>query len=138
MNLRRINLNLLPFFEALYTERHLTAAAERLAVSQPTMSNALAKMRVIFKDQLFIKVGNTMEPTLKARRIAPGIISALDQVRGGVMDDEQFDFTVSRNFNLAGMDRLDAYVIPELIRRNVMHTGSIHFNSMSLSDKECI
>ena len=52
MNLRAIDLNLLPVFEAVFTEGGITRAAERLNLTQPAVSNALARLRGAFGDQL--------------------------------------------------------------------------------------
>ena len=134
MNLRRVNLNLLPYFEALYTERNLTAAAERMAVSQPTMSNALARMRATFNDQLFIRVGHSMEPTPRAKRIASEILVAMESVRKSVTDDRQFDHQIPRTFNLAGIDHLGLFGLPELIKRNKEYLQTLHFNNIALSE----
>ena len=57
MNLRGIDLNLLPIFEAIYTERSLTRASEVLHVTQPALSNALVRLRRAFGDPLFIRSG---------------------------------------------------------------------------------
>ena len=52
MNLRTLDLNLLVVFDALMIERHVTRAANRVAMSQPAVSNALARLRYVFKDEL--------------------------------------------------------------------------------------
>ena len=53
MNLQTIDLNLLVVFEALMEERGVTRAANRVGLSQPAMSNALARLRRTFDDPLF-------------------------------------------------------------------------------------
>ncbi|HXD51618.1 MAG TPA: LysR family transcriptional regulator, partial [Burkholderiales bacterium] len=63
MNLRGIDLNLLPIFEVIYTERSLTRASEVLHVTQPALSNALVRLRRAFGDPLFIRSGRGMTPT---------------------------------------------------------------------------
>lgn len=50
LNLRAIDLNLLPVFEAVYEERNMTRAAERLAMTQPAVSNAMARLRAAAGD----------------------------------------------------------------------------------------
>ena len=51
VNLRSVDLNLLPGFEAVYEERNLTSASHRLAMSQPAASNPVARLRDVFKDE---------------------------------------------------------------------------------------
>ena len=136
INLRRINLNLLTFFEALYQEQNLTAAAERINVSQPAMSNALSRLRAAFNDQLFIRTGHSMEPTPRARRLAPSILEALSRVREGLEDSDEFDSSVPRSFNIGGIDHVDLIAIPELVRRNSETLSTIHYNSVSVPGDE--
>jgi len=136
INLRRINLNLLTFFEALYQEQNLTAAAERINVSQPTMSNALSRLRAVFNDQLFIRSGHRMEPTPRAKRLAPSILEALSRVREGLADSTEFDPTIPRTFNIGGVDHADLIAIPELVRRNSNILSTVHFNSVSIGEQD--
>jgi DNA-binding transcriptional LysR family regulator len=81
INLAAIDLNLLVAFEALLEERSVTKAAERLQIGQPAMSASLNRLRVLFEDELFVRLGRQMQPTLKAQAIAPGIVAALHQIR---------------------------------------------------------
>ena len=69
MNLDRFDLNLLVAFEALMTEGQVTRAARRLHITQPALSGALARLRTVFGDQLFVKDGKSMRPTLRAREL---------------------------------------------------------------------
>ncbi|HEX2489466.1 MAG TPA: LysR family transcriptional regulator [Blastocatellia bacterium] len=55
MNLQTVDLNLLVVFEALMEERGVTRAANRVGLSQPAMSNALARLRRTFDDPLFVR-----------------------------------------------------------------------------------
>jgi len=135
INLRRINLNLLTFFEALYQEENLTAAAERINVSQPAMSNALSRLRAVFNDQLFIRSGHQMEPTPRARRLAPSILEALARIREGLVDSAEFDPSIPRTFVIGGVDHVDLVAIPELVQRNKEFLSSIHFHSVTINEE---
>ena len=81
MNLKTIDLNLLVAFEALIAEGHVTRAASALGLTQPATSNALKRLRLLFLDPLFIRVGRTMQPTTRARELSQPISAALAQVR---------------------------------------------------------
>ena len=72
IDLSAIDLNLLVAFEVLFEEKSVTAAATRLYLGQPAMSAALARLRILFQDDLFIRLGREMQPTAKALEIAPG------------------------------------------------------------------
>lgn len=84
MNLDRFDLNLLVAFEALMTEGQVTRAARRLHVTQPALSGALARLRTVFGDQLFVKDGKSMRPTLRARELDAPIREALAKVRQAI------------------------------------------------------
>jgi DNA-binding transcriptional LysR family regulator len=64
-DLSTIHLNLLVMLEALLVERHVTRAATRLRVSQPAVSRGLARLRVLFDDQLLVRVGRGTQLTPK-------------------------------------------------------------------------
>lgn len=95
LNLRGVDLNLLPVFEAAYEERSLSRAAERLAMTQSAVSHALTRLRVLFKDPLFVRQARGVLPTPAADRIYSQLRSALGLVREVVMDRRGFDPKVS-------------------------------------------
>src|SRR5262249_11455884 len=68
MNLRAIDLNLLVALDALLTERHVSRAAVRIGLSQPAMSNALSRIRTLFRDDILVRTSHGMEPTPRAAR----------------------------------------------------------------------
>ena len=83
-NLRGIDLNLLPVFEAAYEERSLSRAAPRLAMTQPAMSHALSRLRSVFRDELFIRHSRGMTPTAAADAIYPRVARCAGfRARGG-------------------------------------------------------
>ncbi len=63
VNLRGVDLNLLPVFEAVYEQGSLSRAAERLAMTQPAVSHAMTRLRGTFKDELFIRRSRGVMPT---------------------------------------------------------------------------
>lgn len=67
MKLSGIDLNLLVALDALLAERNVTRAGERVGLTQPTMSNALSRLRYLFNDPLLVKVGRNLELTQRAR-----------------------------------------------------------------------
>lgn len=67
--LRKADINLMVVFETLMLERNVTRAAEKLFLGQPTISSALNRLRAIFNDPLFIRVGHRMEPTARAEEL---------------------------------------------------------------------
>jgi DNA-binding transcriptional LysR family regulator len=116
IDLSPVDLNLLVAFEALFEERSVTAAATRLYLGQPAMSAALGRLRVLFGDELFIRIGREMQPTRKAIAIAPGIFAALHQVRRTMQASQEFDpATDPRDFAIGSADYTSFVVIPKLL-----------------------
>jgi DNA-binding transcriptional LysR family regulator len=116
-NLRRLDLNLLVFLEALLTERSVTRAAERLELGQPTVSAALARLRRHFSDELLSRVGNSYELTPLARQLVSlthaAIVSA-DRVLSSVSVFEPE--TSQRVFELISSDHGIGAYGPAIIR----------------------
>ncbi|MFO0127987.1 MAG: LysR family transcriptional regulator, partial [Pseudanabaena sp.] len=105
INLAAIDLNLLVAFEALIEQRSVTKAAEKLQIGQPAMSASLNRLRGLFDDDLFVRLGRQMHPTVKAQAIAPSILAALQQIRHTITSSQSFDATNSdRNFNIGSAD----------------------------------
>ncbi len=116
MNLYEEDLNLLLVFEAMLETRSVSKASERLNISQPSMSNALAKLRKAFDDQMFIRVKNTMEPTPRALSIAPAVKEILARTRSEVFQRHTFSpEQSSQTFTLCMTDLAQAAYLPRII-----------------------
>lgn len=70
LNMRAVNLNLLPVLSALLEERNVTRAARRLGLTQPAVSNALAQLRGLLDDPILVRSGSRMVPTERALCLA--------------------------------------------------------------------
>jgi DNA-binding transcriptional LysR family regulator len=117
MNLASVDLNLLVAFEAMMEERHVTRAAARIGLAQPSMSNALKRLRALFDDELFVRSGMGMMPTRKALTLEQPIAAALRQIKVALARDPIFDSASSRRrFAIAVTDYGDLGVVPRLIR----------------------
>ncbi|MGB0919849.1 MAG: LysR family transcriptional regulator [Alphaproteobacteria bacterium] len=117
MNLRRLDLNLLTVFEAVYEDRNFTRAAERLGMTQPALSNAIKRLREEVGDPLFVRASGGVEPTARADVLAPHISTALNHVRLGFAEHGVFDpATAERRFKVCIGDFGEAFCLPELYR----------------------
>ncbi|WP_213953667.1 MULTISPECIES: LysR substrate-binding domain-containing protein [unclassified Variovorax] len=96
INLRSVDLNLLPVFEAVYEESSLTGAAQRLSMSQPAVSNAVARLRTVFNDELFVRHGRGVHRTSTADAVYAKLHGALGTLRDSVSDARGFDPKTSR------------------------------------------
>ena len=102
LNLRSVDLNLLPVFEAVYEERSSSQAARRLALTQPAVSHALARLRALFRDELFVRQSRGVRPTPVADRLYGKLTGALVSVRDAVEETRSFDpATSGRSFFVA-------------------------------------
>ncbi|MCB2253976.1 LysR family transcriptional regulator [Pseudomonas chlororaphis] len=81
MNIAQIDLNLLKAFEALHDESSASRAALRLGVTQSAMSAALRRLRELYGDQLFVRTGRGLAPTLRANQLKPVVSEALNKCR---------------------------------------------------------
>ena len=102
LNLRSVDLNLLPVFEAIYEERSLSRAADRLAMTQSAVSHALSRLRSVFREDLFIRQPRGVVPTRVADRLYATLRGALASVRESVAETRSFDpATSDRKFFVA-------------------------------------
>ena len=91
MDIRAVDLNLLKAFDALISERAVTRAAGRIGLSQPAMSHALSRLRSLFADDLFVRTPTGMEPTARAREIAPLVAAAIEHIEAALNLGVGFD-----------------------------------------------
>jgi DNA-binding transcriptional LysR family regulator len=91
MNLASIDLNLLVAFDALARENNVTLAADRVGLSQPAMSNALARLRRKLNDPLFVRTATGMQPTPYAQGLAGPIARACELLDSALSIDAGFD-----------------------------------------------
>lgn len=115
MNLRGVDLNLLVALDALLEERHVSRAALRIGLSQPAMSNALARLRATFGDALLVRSPGGMEPTDRARALAAPVRMALRQAERIFASDAAFDpRACERRFVLRMSDLLGRLFLPAI------------------------
>jgi len=118
LNLRDIDLNLLVVFQQLYRERRVAAVAETLGLAQPAVRNALARLRKMLGDELFLRTGRGMEPTPYASYLAEPIANALASIRDTLERQLEFDPAASlRTFTLAMTDLGEIHFLPRLMGR---------------------
>ncbi|MFD2252664.1 DNA-binding transcriptional LysR family regulator [Pseudochelatococcus lubricantis] len=117
-NLRSFDLNLLVAFDALMAERSVTKAAQRLKIGQPAMSHSLSTLRALLQDELFIRVGQAMQPTARALSLAVPVRQALRQAQLALTGGDVFDpATEERTFRIAMTPEVELLLIPDLTAR---------------------
>jgi LysR family transcriptional activator of mexEF-oprN operon len=116
--LRGLDLNLLPVFAALLRERSTVRAASALDIGQPAVSAALARLRIVFGDPLFVRVPRGLEPTPRALEIAGRIAPALFAIQASMIGSDHFDPATSTATLRLGMpDHLEHATAPRLLER---------------------
>lgn len=103
-NIRHIDLNLLLAFDALYEERSVTRAANRLALTQPTVSGMLKRLREVFDDELYMRTSHGVMPTPRAEALAKPIKDVIGAAQS-LLAPEIFDpATAVFDVKLCGSD----------------------------------
>lgn len=114
----RYDLNLLPIFIALMEERSVTRAAERVGMTQPALSNALARLRTMLQDQLFVRERYGIQPTPIALELAPMIAEALARLDDAVLGQQDFDpAKAERLLTIAPNGYVEFVLVPAIVAR---------------------
>nr|WP_315597403.1 LysR family transcriptional regulator [uncultured Cupriavidus sp.] len=130
MRLSKIDLNLFFAFDAIYRHRNLTRAAETLCITQPAVSNALARMRRTLNDQLFVSTPAGMMPTPMSENIIGRVREALQLLEASVQEGDVFDPAASeRVFPVSMSDLTEALVLPALGEQLQQHAPGMHVRS---------
>lgn len=116
MQLNDIDLNLLVLFDALLRERRVSKVAEALGLSQPAVSNALARLRRLLDDPLFVRTQSGMEPTPLARQLGAPVAEALATLHGALNQRAAFGpHDSERVFTIGMSDIGEIYFLPRLM-----------------------
>src|SRR5687767_1357849 len=103
MELEDIDLNLLVVFKHLLTERSVSRVAEALDLSQPAVSNALARLRKLLGDELFLRTPSGMEPTPFAEQLAESVTYGLGMIHSALNQRSSFEPATSNRAFVVGM-----------------------------------
>lgn len=114
--LRRLDLNLLPVFDAIFRHRSVSLAAEELAMSTSALSHALSRLRTALNDPLFYREGHRMCPSVYAIQLAPSIAAALTSLNQRLTPQPVFDPLTSEDcFQIGITDYTACCVFPALM-----------------------
>ncbi|MCP1175857.1 LysR family transcriptional regulator [Ralstonia chuxiongensis] len=116
--LRRVDLNLLLVFDALYRHKSVVGAANELAMSPSAVSHALARLRTSLSDELFVRYGSAMQPTARAEQMATTVVRTLSELDWCLESARPFHPATSKQtFVFAATDFTAFAVLPALIGR---------------------
>ena len=136
-NLNMVDLNLLRVFEAMMRERSVSQAAQRLNLTQPAVSNALARLRATFDDRLFVRTRAGMQPTAVARVLYEPIEHGLAAIRTALSEGVQFDPSTSRRrFTIITTDVGECTYVAALLRILAQEAPRIDVRVMEAASEE--
>jgi DNA-binding transcriptional LysR family regulator len=139
MHLREVDANLLVTLDALLVDASVTRAAERLGRSSSAISHALAKLREIFADELFVRAGQKLVPTAKAMELAPTVHVILAGMESLLRPNKPFDPSeTSRDFAVAASEAGELMLLQPLRQRLRPQAPSVKVGWMSSHREENI
>ena len=129
MRLKEVDANLLVTLDALLVDASVTRAAERLGRSASAISHALAKLREIFDDELFVRAGQRLVPTAKALELAPTVHVILAGMESLLRPSNPFDPSLSvREFAAASSEAGELILVEPLRKRLESAAPNVHVN----------
>ncbi|WP_312670127.1 LysR family transcriptional regulator [Pseudescherichia sp.] len=136
MDFHGIDLNLLVAFNALMNERNVTRAAIQTGVSQPAMSAALSRLRILLGDPLFQRSNAGLIPTSRARDLASPIAAALQQIEQVMITQPGFKpETAQVTFKLGLQDYPTVVLLPTLMQALAQTCPGVSLNVVSFNDR---
>jgi DNA-binding transcriptional LysR family regulator len=116
ISFNRLDLNLLRVFDAVMEERSVLRASQRICLSQSAVSHALARLREMLGDELFIRTTTGMQPTARAIAMAPLIRDAWGSLEAAIGLPKFEPGTSTRRFTIAANDFVTTLMLPHLLR----------------------
>ncbi|RKP46795.1 LysR family transcriptional regulator [Trinickia fusca] len=136
-----LDLNLLIALDALLTHGSVTAAAERMNLSVPTMSRTLNKIREMIGDPILVRAGRVLVPTPRALALREGTREVVERARALLRSGEDFDLrTLERVFTIRADDGFISTFGPVLLRRMMEAAPlvQLRFNAQGQQDVESL
>lgn len=131
-SLAAFDLNLLIAFEALWLERSVTGAGRRLGLSQPATSAALARLRDMLGDPLFVRGKRGLEPTDRCSELAGPVSKTLVELRN-VLAGSSFDpATTTRSLRIGAVDAAIAAWMPRVLARTMKEAPNAQVHVLAI------
>ena len=119
--LRRLDLNLLPVFDAIYRHRSVRLAADELAMSTSALSHALSRLRITLNDPLFYREGHRMCPSVYATQLASSIASSLKFLNQELTPQTEFEAADSTECLQIAITDFTAFCIFPALMHKLQH-----------------
>lgn len=131
MDPAEIDLNQLVVFHRLMQQRHVTRVADSLGLTQPAVSNTLARLRRRLGDELFVRTPGGMVPTPFAEQLAVSVNAAFDALRAGLSPQARFAPAQDRrSFTLGMTDIGEIVFLPALVARLARQAPGVVLNTV--------
>ncbi|MCG9603419.1 LysR family transcriptional regulator, partial [Vibrio sp. Isolate31] len=131
-NWKGIDLNLLIALQALYQTNSVSKSAERCYVSQSAMSHSLQRLRKLFDDPLFERVGSKMEATDRAIELSSTVDALLNTIQSEVLLSKSFDAAIYKGTWKIGLtdyaEQMFAPILFDLIKQSSPYSQVALFN----------
>ncbi len=136
MNLQAFDLNLLKTFDCLMEVRSVSKAAQCLSLTQPAVSNALARLRKLLDDPLLVRTKQGMEPTPRALSLLGPVKESLQALEQALMPVADFNpLDSSERFTIAAPDFVGVSLLSELLPRWQKSAPMVSLSVQHLSSK---
>lgn len=137
MSLKQIDLNLFLVFDAIYTQRNITRAAEVLCITQPAASNALSRLRSSLNDPLFVRTPKGMAPTPLANSMVHQVREALKLFNACVHMGDTFNpLTADNTFHVSMNDVAETLLLPQILAKLQEQAPRVSLTSYRLPRKD--
>lgn len=134
MNFRQLDLNLLRVLAAIHRTGSVTAAGRSLSLSQSATSNALARLRRFFNDDLFVRSPAGLQPTRLCETVAPAVLAQLRTLETLVTGHEDFDpATSGMHWKLSLSDLGEMLFLPPLAAALRTQAPHGHLSNISVA-----
>ena len=137
--LRLVDVSILLVFLGLMRHRKATLVAKEMQLTQPAISHALRRLRDLYRDPLFLRKAQGLEPTALARELEPRIRRAVRNISESLIEPQEFNPAESEiSLRIAGFDYELAALVPQLIARTAGIGPRITITSLTLSSDDAL
>lgn len=134
--LRTLDLNLLKVFDAVMSERSLTRAAQQLSLTQPAVSNALRRLRDALGDELLVRKGRSLEPTVRGQELWQAVRDTLQRLQAALAPSVFEPSSATTTFVLTMADTTAAELMPPLVALITQYAPGVSLRVVPLTTRD--
>jgi DNA-binding transcriptional LysR family regulator len=135
MRFRNLDINLLVVLHYLLQGKSVNETAQLLGLTQPAVSNALARLRDYFEEPLFLTLGRRLEPTPFAKSLAASVANAYEEIERVICARSDFvPQTAERTFTIICSDYVHSVFVTKLVRQLAQSAPRVRLVVLLLSN----